>query len=69
MLLPLSLSYLVLICYDAVSCISLICMSPTVKIDFFLFYETLCTYLYMRTFFLLYSQYHKLTFTTNLLSS
>lgn len=37
-------------CYDAISCISLICMSPTVQTAYFLFCATICTYLYMRTF-------------------
>lgn len=59
MLFPLSLKYLVILCY-AVSYVSLICMSPIVKIDYLPFCAILRTYLHMRIFFPLYSQSHKL---------
>ena len=54
MLLPLPFGYL-LMCYDAISYVGLICVSPTVKIDYFLSWIAHCTYLYMRTQTLLYT--------------
>lgn len=54
MLLPLPFRYL-LMCYDAISYVGLICMFPIVKIDYFLSWAAHCTYLYMRTQFLLYT--------------
>lgn len=54
MLLSLPFRHL-LMCYNAISYVGLICVSPTVKIDYFLSCAAHCTYLYMRTQFLLYT--------------
>ena len=65
MLLSLPFRHL-LMCYNAISYVGLICVSPTVKIDYFLSCAAHCTYLYMRTQFLLYTRPYQLGINTPL---